>query len=140
MIYEEQLPMVAMPQMNDTHLEEVILINRIDAAIAARDAERVGALLEELLAHTVVHFETEEAMMREQRFPPYLMHKSEHDRALGEMRIHVGAWKEQGDFALLERYIGDALPQWIVQHVGTMDMVTANFLVNGVSPCGSGAC
>ena len=140
MLYEEQLPMVAMPSMNDTHLEEVILINRISEAIRNQDAGSVGLLIDELLAHTIVHFETEERMMREQRFPPYPMHKGEHDRALNEMRQQVASWKESEDFAALADYIGRTLPQWIVQHIGTMDMVTANFLASGISPCASGGC
>ena len=140
MLYDEQLPMVAMPLMNDTHLEEVILINKIAEAIEKRDAEEVDGLLDDLLAHTLIHFQTEESMMREKGFPPYPMHKGEHDRALDEMRKQVASWKAQGDFEALERYIGTTLPQWIIQHIGTMDMVTANFLVNGISPCGSGGC
>lgn len=140
MLYQEQLPMVAMPSMNDTHLEEVILINKISEAIGARDTEGIGRLLNELLEHTVAHFETEEEMMREKRFPPYLMHKGEHDRALNEMRLQAALWKEKSDFELLAHYIDKVLPQWIVQHIGTMDIVTANFLANGISPCGSGGC
>lgn len=140
MFFEDRLPLVAMPSMNDTHLEEVILINRIAEAIQKGDESRIGILLDELVEHTVAHFETEEAMMREKRFPPYLMHKGEHDRALNEMKMQVLSWKESHDNEALALYIGTTLPQWITQHVGTMDTVTANFLVNGISPCGSGGC
>ncbi len=140
MLTQEQLPMVAMPSMNDTHLEELLLINRILEAVEARDAEAVDALFEALTEHTLEHFSGEEAMMREKRFPPYLMHKSEHDRALNEMRMALTLWRQHRDFERLRYYIETTLVDWVVNHIQTMDTVTANFLAHGVSPCGGGAC
>lgn len=140
MITQEQLPLVAMPSMNDTHLEELILINRLSDALDARDAEAVTAIAEALVAHTVEHFGGEEVMMREQQFPPYPMHKGEHDRALSEMRAQVASWHSRHDFDSLAYYVNVTLPQWIMVHIQTMDTVTASFLVSGISPCSSGHC
>jgi hemerythrin len=140
MMRQEELPMVAMAAMNDTHLEEMILINKISEAVEQKDEEKVTVLLDALLEHTIEHFSGEEKMMCQKRFPPYPMHKGEHDQALAELRIVVALWKEQHDFASLARYIGETLPQWIVQHIRTMDTATANFLAGGASPCSSGRC
>jgi hemerythrin len=140
MMRQEELPMVAVAGMNDTHLEEMILINKISEAIAQKDEAKVTELMEALLEHTIVHFSGEEAMMREKRFPPYPMHKGEHDRALGELSAQLKLWKKHHDLALLSRYIDGTLPQWVVQHIRTMDTATANFLAGGTSPCSSGHC
>ncbi len=140
MITQEQLPLVAMGSMNDTHLEELILINRLSEAIAARQIESVSEWLEALVDHTVEHFGGEEVMMREKAFPPYLMHKGEHDRALSEMRAQLASWQNRNDFDSLAYYVNVTLPQWIMVHIQTMDTVTANFLLSGVSPCSSGRC
>lgn len=140
MIYEAQLPRVALDGMNDTHLEELIVINAISAALAARDENAVTEGLKQLVEHTHEHFAGEEQMMIAQAFPPYPMHKGEHDRALEVLHAVVGAWSEQHNFDLLARYIDHELPRWVIHHIETMDTVTANFLAHGVSPCGAQAC
>ncbi|MBN2896500.1 MAG: hemerythrin family protein [Campylobacterales bacterium] len=140
MLSEAILPRVALPSMNDTHLEELLLVNRLIAAIGEKNIEATDALLEELIEHTLTHFGGEEEMMRSAQFPPYPMHKGEHDRALAELRAQVASWHNRRDFASLEYYITVTLPRWIVQHIQTMDNVTANFLAHGLSPCGSGRC
>ena len=140
MISDEQIPMVAMPGMNDTHLEEAILINRLSGAIAERDVQSVTALMENLVEHTVDHFASEEKMMQEKRFPPYMMHKGEHDRALNEMRMQLTMWNQEHDFEVLRFYVEVTLVDWIMGHIRTMDTVTAKFLVHGISPCGGGEC
>ena len=140
MISQESLPMVALGSMNDTHLEELLLINRLSETIARRDASQVTELFDALVAHTVEHFGGEETMMREKGFPPYAMHRGEHERALDAMRMQLMLWNDRRDFDALAHYIDELLPEWIAHHIRTMDTVTANFLAHGVSPCGSGRC
>ncbi len=140
MMTETQLPLVALAAMNDTHLEELILINKISAAIAEGNQGQVTQLLDRLAMHTVEHFTAEEAMMREGGFPPYPMHRAEHERALQELRIQLLIWNDKHDFDVLAHYIDETLPEWIVSHIRTMDTVTANYLVHGAAPCGGGAC
>ncbi len=135
MMIQEQLPMVAMSSMNDTHLEDIILINKLSSVIAARDIEATTKVLHELLEHTVEHFAGEEKMMLEKAFAPYEMHKSEHENALAGMRQEIVLWEQNHDFNRVAHYANVTLPQWLIQHVSTLDMVTAQFLVTGVSPC-----
>lgn len=133
MIDPTHLPRVAMENMNDVHLEEVALINEIDAMLES-DAD-VSAKLQELLAHTREHFEGEETMMEEQNFPPYPFHKGEHDAALEQMQKVFADFSATGDKTALTRYIRETLPAWIDNHIKTMDTVTAVFLTTGMSPC-----
>jgi hemerythrin len=135
MITQEQLPMVAMSSMNDTHLEDIILFNRLSNVIAQRDIEATSQVLNELLEHTMEHFSGEEKMMLEKEFPPYSMHKSEHENALASMREEINFWNQKHDFNSIGHYANVTLPQWLIQHVSTLDTVTAQFLVTGVSPC-----
>ena len=135
MMTQEQLPMVAMASMNDTHLEDIILFNRLSGVIAQRDIEAISQVLNELLEHTIEHFSGEEKMMLEKEFPPYSMHKGEHENALANMREEITLWNQNHDFNRIGHYANVTLPQWLIQHVSTLDMVTAQFLVTGVSPC-----
>ena len=140
MITQEQLPMVAMPSMNDTHLEDILLINRLSDAAEAGDVEATEQILDALVAHTVEHFSGEEEMMREKMFPPYPVHKGEHDRALNELKMVAQNFKTTKETQAVVHYIEAVLTPWLLQHIETLDTVTAMFLQNGVSPCSAGHC
>ena len=140
MITQEQLPMVAMPSMNDTHLEDILLINRLSSAIECQDVSETSALFEELVTHTIGHFSGEEEMMREKMFPPYPVHKGEHDRALNELKAIAAEFDTTHDFQFAQAYVDKTLVPWLINHIETLDTVTAMFLTQGVSPCSSGAC
>ncbi len=131
MIAQEQLPMVAMPSMNDTHLEDIILINQLSAAAASKNVAATKIFLEELVEHTIAHFSGEEAMMREYNFPPYPIHKAQHDRVLQEIKNVTKIFSEgEGDFSLVTAYVDGSLTPWLIDHIQTLDTVTAMFLVN----------
>lgn len=144
MMTQDQLPMVAMPSMNDTHLEDMLIINRLSSAVDKKDADAISSILAELIEHTIAHFSGEEEMMREKNFPPYPIHKAEHDRVLNELKsiaqqFNAGL-EEEKDFRLILAYVDGSLVPWLINHIETLDTVTAAFLVTGVSPCSSGAC
>ena len=141
MITQDQLPMVAMASMNDTHLEDIIIINKLSVAAQNRDFELTKTVLTELIEHTIDHFSGEEEMMREKKFPPYPVHKGEHDRVLNELKsVAQGFAQSHGDFQLITAYVDGSLTPWLIQHIETLDTVTAAFLETGVSPCSGGAC
>jgi len=120
--------------MNRIHDEEAELLDRLrQQLLAVRSAELEPAaldpLVDELLAHMSEHFEQEERLMQQIGFPPYPMHKSAHDEVLETTRRVVEKWKKQTDVELLDSFFLQQLPQWLEQHIATMDFVTARFLV-----------
>lgn len=138
----DTLPLVEMTFMNDVHTEDVHLINRLFETLLAyenepteKNALEVDAVFEAWYTHTVTHFEGEEEKMKESGFPPYAMHKAEHDRALGEMKHLFDTWKETRESKPLKIYLIEVLPHWLLTHIQTMDTVTARFLKTGISPC-----
>jgi hemerythrin len=145
LISYEDIPQVSQAFMNDTHKEEVELINTIFEHILAYDgneesAETIDKLYTQWIEHTVNHFQKEERKMQEMHFPPYLAHKGEHDRALQEMRDLFSQWQQQRDIKALKTYFIKTLPAWLHTHISTMDTVTARFFATGQSPCGGGVC
>jgi hemerythrin len=125
--------MVAMPSMNDTHLEEILIINRLDTAARNDDIEAVSEILKELVEHTSMHFFDEEDMMEEAVFPAYKMHKIEHDRHLHELNSVVKYFEENKDTRAIYTYIEGGLTPWLIHHIETMDTMTAMFLQQGLS-------
>ncbi len=141
----DEIPQVDMDFMNEVHKEDVDIINNIFEHILAYDgSEKSAAVIDDLytqwIGHTVIHFQNEEIKMQEMRFPPYLAHKGEHDRALQEMRNLFSHWQQQRDIQALKIYFIETLPAWLQTHISTMDTVTARFFATGQSPCGSGGC
>jgi hemerythrin len=129
MIDFADIPSVAFEEMNTVHAEEAELLNRIESLLDANASEEdLSKTLETLFEHTRAHFANEERLMRETGFPPYAMHKAEHDRALNEFQLVMMDWRTKKDNNILREYIGSTVPQWLHQHIATMDTATANFI------------
>lgn len=122
--------MVRTLSMNDAHFESIMRMNLLFSALDEESTLRIGELLEELIVHTEEHFQDEETMMLEKRFPPYLAHKEEHDEAITQMRSEASRFRESEDKTLLREYLESSLAPWFLRHTETMDAVTSMFLEN----------
>ncbi|MFZ2162970.1 MAG: hemerythrin family protein [Sideroxyarcus sp.] len=122
-------PQVALDFMNRDHAEFVAMRGQLMSLIAAQTPKNdVDTLLDELLAHTRDHFAEEEQLMLESQFPPYAMHKNEHEQVLADMSAHIERWKHGRDIVALRDWLDKAVGDWFVTHIGTMDLVTAGFI------------
>lgn len=128
MATQEELPMVAIPSMNDTHLEEMLIINTLDTAISDSNVEVIAKTIDELLAHTITHFSEEEKMMEEGLYPEYLTHKSEHDRHVQELKSLVQYFERTKDPKAIYAYSKGNLTPWRIHHIQTMDTEMATYL------------
>ncbi|BDG03085.1 hemerythrin family protein [Anaeromyxobacter oryzae] len=127
-----QIPELPLAFMNSDHAEEVRLLEDLGVAL---DAHRKGGAAQPVLerlallaVHTREHFLREEQVMRETAFPAYPIHKAEHDRVLAEMDQEARRFREGGDPARLWSYLFEVVPAWFVQHIRTMDHMTARFV------------
>lgn len=122
-------PQVALDFMNRDHAEFVTLRDSLLEQMDAHSpAEGVDASLDELLTHTQHHFAEEERLMREVNFPPLPAHKGEHDAVLKDMAARVENWKQDRDAGALRAWLDKNVGDWFVNHVSTMDFVTARFI------------
>ena len=119
--------------MNDTHLEEILIINKLETAATDKNVQAVADTLTELLEHTAMHFFDEEDMMEETLFPALKMHKSEHDRHLHELQSVIRYFDEHKDPSAISAYIQGNLVPWLINHIETMDTMTAKFLQDGMA-------
>lgn len=111
--------------MDDTHREFVEQVNQLQQA---SDAD-FPALFDRFIEHTRAHFEMEEKLMRDTRFPSYAEHKEDHLRVLGELnqfrkRVHKGL------LVFGRNYIRERMPSWFPLHAATMDSALAMHLKN----------
>ncbi len=130
----KQIPQVALEFMNHDHAEAIVLLSQLTDAVEVQDGPTITQALQALLDHNREHFGREEAQMQAFRFPPYPVHKGEHDAVLAEMQRQLEAWRQTGDIEMLREYVDRTLPYWFVNHISTMDMVTAQFIANQGGP------
>ncbi len=130
MIEPQHLPMLHTPSMNDTHFDEILLINQLSTAIANADVATIKEAFARLLEHTKEHYRSEEEMMLEKKFPPYLAHKEEHDESMEEMEKAMQDFLDTGDVDGARGYVDKKLIPWFLRHTETMDAVTSIFLEN----------
>lgn len=123
------IPDVALDFMNRDHQAFIAHVERLEKLLTATpDAEAIDRELDEMYEHTHVHFAAEENEMQAKEFPPYEIHRQEHQRVLGEMVAQIEVWKTRRDVTKLSQYVNEALPEWLKQHTQSMDFITADWL------------
>ncbi|MBD3841311.1 MAG: hemerythrin family protein [Campylobacterales bacterium] len=139
---KQNIPMVAMEFMNEVHSEDIDIINQLFELVleyekdpSDTNKQLLNSKYQLWIDHTIDHFKGEEVLMEEKKFPPYLFHKEEHDKALTTMKEVFKNWNTTSNIQILKQYLIEDLPVWLIQHIKSMDTVTAMFFKTGLSPC-----
>ena len=69
--------------------------------------------------------------MEEYQFPAREQHRHEHQQFLRNMNIECRLWQSDHNLAAagrLERYVEEDFPHWLVNHIVTVDTVTASYI------------
>lgn len=123
------IPLTRSEIMNQDHKEFVEILRTILELLDNSNNEGdIDAALEHLHTHLKEHFTREEEMMVKANFPPYPVHKAEHDRVLTLYQEAVASWQSTHNREQLTNLMQVELPEWFIQHVSTMDKVTAEFV------------
>lgn len=131
-MYVEQVEYMSVDAMQETHENEIKILNEIDKLatmhlIHKTSTDALEAKIEEYIAHVKVHFANEEQLMQKYDFPSYDMHKTAHDMFLLDLESAISVWKKSGDLQKIINFIYKS-PEWIVLHINTVDNPTANYL------------
>ena len=129
MIKQSALPLVSLDSMNDIHLEEIVILNRLLEQLNNKEKfELISESLEKLLEHMKEHFSSEETLMRESNYPSLQMHKADHDKVLNQTRYIEMEWRNRKDSEALREYLEDDVAMWLDQHIKAMDTPMADFI------------
>ena len=125
-----QIPQLPVEFMNLDHAHAAEQLEAMTDALAeyAADPARLATLCQAFLDHNRAHFAREEAAMQAAGFPPYPVHKAEHDRVLTDLEDLVQAIAGGLPEADVAQRVKHDLPHWLLNHVETMDRVTAHWL------------
>ena len=133
LIKENEIPRVALNDMNKVHDVEIEIVNKLyDAIVKNEDIAEILKYFDEFLNDVVNHFTFEQGLMEKYNFFAYPMHRAEHDRVLYELKSLEKILKEKGDIKTVKDYLERVFKPWIINHVQTMDTVTAMYLSNFV--------
>lgn len=128
-----EFPKVDQEFMNQDHEECLNIMADVlnvceSAKVDDTTYDSVDGKLEMLREHLVEHFQREEEAMEATGFPPYYVHKTEHDTTLQELQQVVGRWLSDRNIENLIRYISRNLMNWLETHALMMDTVTAQHI------------
>lgn len=131
-INKESVPVIALDSMNDVHFEEVEMLNAFYDQLKDENTTftELKPQFDAIVQHTIDHFAGEEEKMLKYGFPPYPVHKGEHDRLLERATVVKQEWESTQDKAFLADFLERELRPWIGNHIQTMDHITAMFIAN----------
>ena len=140
LIYIEQVEHLDLQEMQDTHEEEIKILNEIDKLATQyqmnnKEASKLTELetkIDGYLEHVKVHFANEERLMQKYNFPSYDMHKMAHDIFLMDIDTTIKQWKQFGNVDKVINFIRKS-PEWIVMHINTVDAPTSAYLVKKIA-------
>ena len=102
LVYIEQVEYMSLEQMQQTHEDEIKILNDIDRLAILWDRgdatqSELEDKIDEYIAHVHEHFSSEEKLMLKYDFPSYDMHKTAHDMFLADLEYATVQWKDYGD-------------------------------------------
>jgi len=125
----DDIPKVAVDKMNSIHATEIDILNKLyNSVVSNKDSEEIDKYLKEFIQDVEDHFNFEQGLMEKYNFFAYIPHKMEHDRIRMELSQLNKNWEKSKNPDLIKTYIEQHFIPWLVNHVQTMDTVTAMYL------------
>lgn len=111
---------------DEQHREIFSLVNTLNDAVAAGDRSKVGKDLDALIDYVVMHFQTEEELLKKHGYPEFAAHKAEHEKLVGtcadlQKKFHAGAAEITADTTAFVK-------DWLVKHIPAVDQNYGPFL------------
>lgn len=128
--------LLGIPRVDGEHRELVRLFNRVVelfSCVSGGDvperAKEIVGLLREFGDHVRVHFENEEALMRNSGYPDFENHRCEHATLHAEYTQLLRELDKKGLGCLDDETLA-SLKTWLISHIATADMRFGEFYRN----------
>jgi len=111
---------------DEQHRELFNLVNGLHDAVSAGDRTNVGKRLDALIDYVVLHFKTEEELLKKHGYPDFAAHKAEHDKLVStcaelQKKFRAGA-------AEITAETTGFVKDWLVKHIPAVDKNYGPFL------------
>lgn len=132
--------LLGIPQVDGEHRELARIFNRVaelyscvdEESSAGKNLEHVAELIEllhEFGEHVRIHFQNEEAFMRDSGYPDFENHHYEHATLMAEYAELLRELDEKG-VGCLDVETLDSLKTWLISHVANEDVRFGEFYRN----------
>jgi len=121
---------IGIPRIDEQHKIFFEAVHRLYKECQAGEGEH--AVLETLVFlenYVVGHFQTEEAFMREHKYPRIEEHIKLHAEFLEWFLELIGEIRESGPSQHLAERMGEMVQGWLVDHIAEADMVYAKHVI-----------
>jgi hemerythrin len=118
---------VGIRKFDEQHHHLFDLLNKLhDAMKLGKSNAVVGQILEELVRYTVTHFEAEEAMMGQHRYPMLSQHQKQHQ----ELAAQVAGYEQKyrSNQIALGVPLMNFLQCWLTHHIVETDQQYSGYL------------
>ena len=120
--------LVGINVIDEQHQAMGDMLNKLNVALAMQEPlEALTQQFDELSAYAGFHFQTEERLMEQYRYPEVGAHKEEHLRLIGEMK-YLKARFADGSELLVLQWIKD----WLIGHISGADRRLSEYLMTRV--------
>ena len=112
------------------HKEIFRLVQQVlDADSFINRKEKTETAMGFLSDYAVRHFASEEALMRESKYPEYDKHKATHDNFIKEVINFVNRFNKEGDTVSISETINNFVVSWLKEHIMESDKIMAEFYI-----------
>ena len=125
LIKEQDIQQVANEVMNMLHEEEIEVINDFHDAVVAKDIEKIDELFKVVLFDVEDHFATEEAMMEQNNYGHYQVHKNDHDTMREKLAKYFERWLAIKSPTELQGFLENEFKRWLILHISKWDTEAA---------------
>jgi hemerythrin len=119
---------VGVDEVDEQHRELFRRAERLIVALRGGNREEVVPLLSYLERYVVQHFEAEEKLMRERRYPGLEAHAAAHKRFREDYADVMMQFLRAGPTALLALTVHNWLSDWLRAHIAGMDQELGRWL------------
>ena len=121
---------VGVEEVDEQHRELFRRAERLIAALRGGHREEVVPLLSFLEGYVVLHFEAEEKLMRERRYPALEAHAAAHKKSREDYADVMMQFLRTGPTALVALTVHNWLSDWLRSHIAGMDQEMGHWLAH----------
>ena len=114
---------IGIKEIDNQHKQIINSLNHL-YKIQNHEKKEILDSMSKLLGQLKVHFDSEEDLMRENKFVNYISHKLEHDRALNKYQDYFNTLKKSKDD--FDPVILASLKNWLISHLEKKDKKLQN--------------
>ena len=116
-------------RIDNQHKELITALNKIiKASQKGKDKEEVFKTINFLTDYTVMHFSTEEQLMKQYNYPHYLPHRSHHDQFKETVSTLTHKLNNEGPTREMIQLVTSTIGDWLVQHIKKADFHMAGYI------------